>query len=142
LDVAHPLFVTPEEMARIKDLHLKEFDSFNKVIPCPFFGKDRLCMIHGSKPVDCRLFPFDLLKLDGKHYWIVWKIGCAIAEEVDRYEEYLQDMEERLIPVFAPWLDQYSKFRFEELQSKYRYDVLRELIVKVIPVMETSMVKD
>ena len=127
LDIAHPLFVTQEEMKRIRDLYPDKAESFNKTFPCPFLLEDGLCMIHENKPVDCRLFPFDLIKSDGKFFWIIWKLDCLILRDEGKFEEYLSDLEVRLIPGFSPYLEDYSLFRIDELFSKFSYEVLREV---------------
>ena len=127
LDIAHPLFVTQEEMERIRKLYPNKSESFNRVLPCPFLMEDGLCMIHESKPVDCRLFPFDVIKVDGEFYWIIWKIDCFIHKDGRRFDEYLKELEEKLIPGFASHLESYSSFRLDELLSKYSYEILREV---------------
>ena len=127
MDFAHPLFVTHQEMERIEKLYPDKAGSFNKTVPCSFLMEDGMCMIHGSKPVDCRLFPFDIVKTDKEFFWIVWNFNCHIFGENGRFEEYLKDMEKSLIPGFIPHLDNYSTFRFDELNSKYDFKVLRKI---------------
>lgn len=130
LDIAYPLFVTQEEMECIKAVYPNKAGSFNRVLPCPFLMGDGLCMIHGIKPVDCRLFPFDVIKMDGKFCWIIWKLDCGILRERGKFEEYLADLEEKLIPGFSPYLEAYSSFRLDELFGKYSYEILREARIK------------
>ena len=130
LDIAHPLFVTDEEMEHILSSHTNEAESFNKVLPCPFLREDSLCRIHETKPVDCRLFPFDVIKIDGELCWIIWELNCLVIQDESRFEEYLRDLEERLIPGFSPYLDAYSSFRIDELFSKYNHKVLRKVHLK------------
>ena len=137
LDIAYPLFVTEEEMKRIRKLCPDKAEVFNKALPCPFLLENGLCMIHQDKPVDCRLFPFDVIKIDGKFTWIVWKFDCYILGDNGRFEEYLSDIEERLIPGFVPYLEAYSSFRLEELFSKHDYKVLREIRLK--PVLNSNI---
>lgn len=127
MDIAFPLFVTGKEIKIIKRLCPDKADSFNNVFPCPFILGNGLCMIHESKPVDCRLFPFDIRKIDGTLYWIVWEVDCLIAQEEERFGEYVKDMEERFIPAFAPWLEAYSAFRANELASKYGFKRIKEV---------------
>lgn len=126
-DVVYPLFVTQEEMDLIRSLYPKEAKSLNKVRPCPFLREDGLCMIHPIKPIDCRLFPFDIAEIDGKLFWIVWQFNCPILDEEDRFEEYLREFEERLLPGFAQHMRAYALFRFDELSRKHRFKVLREV---------------
>jgi len=89
-------------------------------------------MIHPDRPVDCRLFPFDVMKVDGKLYWVIWETGCPISREEWRYNEYLEDMEEKVIPGFSPHLEAYALFRNEELHSKYTFRILKEVNVRVV----------
>ena len=130
LDIAHPLFVTQEEIERIEDLCPDKAGLFNEILPCPFLMEDGLCMIHENKPVDCRLFPFDVIKVDGKLHWIIWKIDCLILQDERIFEEYLSDLERRLIPGFSPYLEAYASFRIDELCSKYEFEVLREVRIR------------
>ncbi len=133
LDIAHPLFVTQEEMGRITGLHPDKAKVFNKILPCPFLMQDGLCMIHKDKPVDCRLFPFDVIKVDGRFQWIIWKIDCLILQDEARFEEYLKDLEENLISGFGAYLGNYASFRIDELFSKYNYEILREVRTSKLP---------
>ncbi len=116
--LAFPLFLTPEEK--------KELPDANKCFPCLFFNQKELCNIHNKRPFDCRFFPFDIHKIDGKFFWIIWKVDCPILEKRD-YEPYLQDHEQNLLSKFKPYLNDYTKFRLEEFLQKYEYQVLREV---------------
>ena len=130
LDIAYPLFVTQDEMECIREVHPGKAGSFNKVFPCTFLTADGLCMVHDRKPVDCRLFPFDVIKVNGTFCWIVWKFDCLILRDEERFEEYLRDLEEKLIPGFRPYLEAYASFRLDELSSKYSFEVLREVWIR------------
>ena len=129
MEIAHPLFVTDQEMEQIRSAHPDKAEQFNKTQLCPFLMDDGLCLIQESKPVDCRLFPFDIIKLDGKFYWIIRNINCLISCERLRFEDYLNGLEEKLIPGFSPYLDDYSSFRLDELCCKYSYEIIREVRV-------------
>jgi Fe-S-cluster containining protein len=131
LDIAYPLFVTQEEMERIKTLYPNKAKSFNRILPCPFLMGDGLCMIHEIKPVDCRLFPFDVIKVNGKFCWIIWKLDCLILRDEGKFEEYIADLEEKLIHGFSPHIEAYSSFRLDELLGRYSYEILREVRVDV-----------
>lgn len=123
-DVACPLFVTSQEMSKIS--RVENAKDFNKKIPCVFFNKKSLCEIHSIRPTDCRFFPLDIVNISGKFFWIVWVINCSISKQKD-FEPYLKEFENELIPLFKDNLEDYSKFRFEELSHKYRFNVVREI---------------
>lgn len=119
-DLAFPLFVTPEEK--------KKLVKINTCHPCSFFNKEQLCDVHKDRPFDCRFFPFDILKLDGKFYWIIWKVNCPmLVNGKEKFEEILAEHEQHLVPFFKAHLDNYSQFRLAELLSKYEYEVIREV---------------
>lgn len=127
LDVAHPLFVTQEEIECIKIFHPEKFESFNKSCPCSCLSENGLCDIQENKPVDCRLFPFDVIEDNGKFLWIVREIDCLILKDERKFEEYMQDFEERIIPSFCIHLEKYAEFRADELAGKYGFRILREV---------------
>jgi hypothetical protein len=71
-----------------------------------------------------------LLVDNGKVFWIIREINCAIVRNEGDFEEYLSDFEENIIPNFEPYLEPYALFRFEELAEKFNFRVLRELRIK------------
>ena len=97
---------------------------------CVYFNQKELCEIHSDRPVDCRIFPFDVLKIGGKFYWTVWKLKCSILENEETFEPFLQEHEREIIPKFVEHINDYSQFRLEELLSKYQFKVLREVKIE------------
>ncbi len=119
-DIANPIFVTPQEKEKLVGVNTKH--------PCFFFNQKELCDIHAIRPFDCRFFPFDILKINGKFFWITWKLNCSIlSKNKIELETYLQEHEKEIIPRFKEYLSDYSEFRLKELLSKYHYEVLREI---------------
>jgi Fe-S-cluster containining protein len=59
---------------------------------CVFWDEqNQRCSIYDRRPFDCRAYPFDILKLDGKFYWIVY--SCNPQSNWQWTEEYLQMLE-------------------------------------------------
>lgn len=125
LDIAYPLFVTPKETERIEKLTHNQ-TCFNKDFPCSFFNENGLCDIHSIRPTDCRLFPFDILKINGEFFWVIWEIDCSIVEYND-FDLCLKRLEEEIIPYFKEYLDEYSKFRVNEFIKRYNYKIIRRV---------------
>jgi len=124
LDIAFPLFTTQEEREKNMDINSKN--------PCAFFNDCKLCEIYDLRPYDCRFFPFELMKINKKLFWIIWNIDCPITKNRrDDFEKYLTEHEEKLIPNFIEHLNAYADFRIEELKKKYKYEVLREAVIKL-----------
>jgi len=133
-EVASRLFVTPEEFKSISDNCPDAMELFNSgCLPCPFLTDNQLCRIHTFKPIDCRLFPFDMVVDNGKFFWIIREIDCQIPKNEDNFEEYLKDFEENIIPDFESHLEPYALFRFDELAEMFSYRILREVKIKKSP---------
>lgn len=126
-DIASNIFITPEESERIGKLHPDKIKLFNKISPCPFLSEEGFCIIHDVKPVDCRLFPFDIIKIGDKFFWIVREMDCAILKSEEKLKEYLKDFEENMIPCFMIHMEEYALFRLDELSRKYKFKILREV---------------
>jgi Fe-S-cluster containining protein len=123
-DLAHPLFVTPEE----KKQHLLINTINQSINQCIFFTQNELCEIHQSRPYDCRFFPFDLMELNNSFYWIIWGVSCNILRKRQNdFEQYLIQHEKLLLPNFFHHIKAYAEFRVEELKRKYKFEVLREV---------------
>ena len=117
---AYPLFVTPEEKKKLLGINTQN--------SCIFFNQKGLCDINNEKPFDCRLFPFDIWKLNKKFTWVIWKVDCLILNKNrEELELYLQDFERKLIPKFRKYLDDYQKFEGPPFFAKCQYEVLREV---------------
>jgi len=127
-EIASQLFVTPKELNCIKSHHLDIAETFNNGhLPCSFLSVDQRCRIHSIKPVDCRLFPFDLIKDGEKFLWIIRLLECPITRYEEHFEGYLRDFEEKLIPDFEIYMEEYAQFRCNELAERYGYKILREV---------------
>lgn len=73
---------------------------------CVFLDDDKKCMIYEWRPLDCRLYPFDIAKLDGRHFWIVHLRYCQWG--ANQWEKQLAWLEERLLGEIGPHLDAYG----------------------------------
>ncbi|MBI4692328.1 MAG: YkgJ family cysteine cluster protein [Candidatus Terrybacteria bacterium] len=124
-DLAFPLFTIPEEREKNKTINTKK--------PCVFLNDSELCEIYNSRPYDCRFFPFELMKINKKLFWIIWNVDCPIIKNRrDDFEKYLTEHEQKLIPNFIKHLENYADFRVEELKKKYKYEVLRKAVIKLL----------
>ncbi len=125
--IAHSIFLTPAEKNILKRLKRK-----NKNSSCKFFNSQYLCDIYSQRPIDFRLYPFDILKRGGKFFWIVWNNSCPITESRSgiEFEPYLQEQESKIIPKFKKCMDTYSQFRKKEFINNFGEPiVLREIII-------------
>lgn len=110
-DLAFPLFTTSDEYEKNKTINSKK--------PCVFFNNLGLCEIYNSRPYDCKFFPFELIKINKKLFWIIWDADCLITKNRrSNFDKYLTEHEEKLIPNFIDHLEDYADFQIEELKKK------------------------
>ena len=50
------------------------------------------CKIYESRPIDCRLYPFDILYTENAYHWIVY--SCNVNSDWTWSENYLQTLEQ------------------------------------------------
>ncbi len=59
---------------------------------CVFWDEEnKNCSIYQYRPFDCRAYPFDILKIDGKYRWIVY--SCNPQSDWTWTESHLQMLE-------------------------------------------------
>jgi Fe-S-cluster containining protein len=121
VDDFFPLYVTDEEKKSLNKINLEK--------PCAYFGQNNLCQIYDSRPIDYRMFPFDIDMADDEYFWIIWDIDCPIVREMseNESEEYLENFEKYIMPKFKDELKKYSEFRESDLTDKFSYRKLRRI---------------
>lgn len=109
-NLSYPLFLIPQD---------REIKGINSYSPCKFFNKKGLCDIYDKRPFDCRFFPFDILKINGKFVWIFWKMKCPILDNGNKeeFEKYLQNHEQDLIPKFKEYYEILREVNVDSLGS-------------------------
>ena len=75
---------------------------------CIFFDERTCrCSIYEARPVDCRLFPLDVIRLHGEYHLTVHEEMCSIIPSL--LKQYVEYALNHLIPQLAPWMDAYSR---------------------------------
>jgi Fe-S-cluster containining protein len=96
---------------------------------CIFWDEQKGCSIYKQRPFDCRSYPFDILKIDGKFHWIVY--SCNPQSDWKWTEEYLRSLEQD--KTFAEVMEKIEIFSgntllvLPEESKKTPYVVLREV---------------
>lgn len=87
---------------------VKEIDSVAFIMnfkACKYAKKNR-CHLYKDRPLDCRLFPLDIIEEDGKYWWCVFTI-CPKHRKI---REKLVPLIPRLEAVITPQIfEQYKK---------------------------------
>jgi Fe-S-cluster containining protein len=127
---AFPLSIMKGEIKGIETKTEKKIniDDFKKNSPCIFFNNKELCEIYNIRPLDCAVFPFDILKINGKYRWIFWHLpfSCSILKN-ENFEPYLQYFEKELIPEYKSYIEEFSKIDLDFFINKFKYTVIREV---------------
>lgn len=89
---------------------------------CIFLENGR-CSIYNHRPVDCRLYPFDIIKKDYKYYLILYKLECinnnVIVDDFNCID--------KLIDKIKPWIVDYTDDRNYTKMKKLEYRILKEI---------------
>jgi len=118
--IARLIFLTDAEKIQLKKI--------NKSLPCKYLDKNGLCEIHEKRPVDCHLFPFDIIEKDKKFFWIIWEANCPITKEKNhKFYPLLDEIEKNIMPNFKKYIKRYSKFRVKEFLEKFKFKLIREV---------------
>ena len=85
---------------------------------CPFYKNG--CSIYEHRPRDCRLFPFDIDKIDGKYYLVLYNIKC-LSKNVEN-----ENIDE-LINEFKDYAQEYTSPTLAKKVSNLPYKIIKEI---------------
>jgi len=67
------------------------------------FLKNNKCQIYAKRPFNCKMFPFDITKINGKYFWIIWDF-CIFPKNKEKYlknfERIVQKMKQKEIDIY------------------------------------------
>jgi Fe-S-cluster containining protein len=94
--------------------------------------QEKKCSIYKQRPFDCRAYPFDILKINGKYHWIVY--SCNPESNWEWANEYLTMLEnDKAFPEVMEKIEIFSVntgLILPTESQKTPYVVLREVIHK------------
>ncbi len=77
---------------------------------CYFYGHGK-CAIYGVRPLDCRIFPFDIIENYGSLILIAYKTLCPYQFSEELYIQYLKKVESVLL-FFEEDIYTYARMQF------------------------------
>ena len=128
------LIIEKTGMKNIADSHtINGMDVFSvkpkeNIQECMFFSSEKQCTIYDHRPFDCKIYPFDIYKIDDEYRWIVY--SCNPDSDRKWSEELLDKFEKELLtPNMVEYLVAFSSLeRFDDTkQITYEYAVLRKV---------------
>ena len=87
------------------------------------FYKNNKCLIYNIRPVDCRLYPFDIIKINNNFYLILYLLDC-----IDYARFYNESLKiDSLITDIVPLINQFTNEQnYTKMKSK-KYKIIKEL---------------
>lgn len=97
---------------------------------CMFFDYEKGCTIYQTRPFDCKIFPFDIYKIDGEFTWIVY--SCNPNSDWSWTESMLETFEkEWLTSKTISELEYFTNTeRLEQSGKAFKYETLRKVKFK------------
>ena len=85
---------------------------------CPFYKKG--CTFYDIRPNDCKLYPYDIRRVDGRLYLIRYKLeclkDCAVNEDVDEIVECIKF-----------YMQTYINKIYNQKVSLFDYEIIKEI---------------
>jgi len=88
-----------------------------------FFYKNNRCQIYDKRPLDCRLYPFDIIEKENKYYLILYKLKC------NSKNDYINDLKDIDIIVnqIKPWIKEFTNsYNFTKMKNQ-EYIIIKEI---------------
>jgi Fe-S-cluster containining protein len=93
---------------------------------CVFFNqKTGLCDIYNCRPIDCRLFPLDIRRINSQYYWALFRYPRCLGSISDDIKDILKFRNDALSYLSEDILD-YATFPVPGME-KIGYNILEEI---------------
>lgn len=124
------------EEVKVSDFLVKSLKKKEKSTNCIFWDEDtKNCSVYDNRPFDCKMFPFDIMKIDGEYRWILFT--CNTKSDWKWSEEYLDELEKD--PSFVEIMKNIEIFH-HTLETEFSKDhplsyvVLRKIRSELLPI--------
>ena len=87
------------------------------------FLKNGRCQVYDYRPLDCKLYPFDIIKKNSKYYLVLYQLGCIEEYTVVDNFDCLNDLVEKI----KPWIIDYTDDRNYTKMKRLKYKVIKEI---------------
>lgn len=108
----------------LKDLY--QMRRYKNTNAC-YFYRDNKCTIYDIRPIDCRIFPYDIkLEKDGNYYLVYYKSDkCQIMNEDIKNIKMISYNTRLFLRLLLPYLREWSdKYCCEHLTSQRNYEII------------------
>ena len=89
---------------------------------CIFYQNNK-CLIYDIRPVDCRLYPFDIIKSNDRYYLILYLLNCINYESF-----YIENHNiDSLINDITTWISEFTdEQNYTKMKTK-KYTIIKEI---------------
>lgn len=87
------------------------------------FLKNGKCSIYQNRPIDCKLFPFDIIKQNSNYYLILYLLNCY---DYSNIQEEMSNLD-NLINSIIPWIEKFTDERNYTKMKKLKYKIIKEI---------------
>ena len=87
------------------------------------FLKNGRCLIYKNRPLDCKLYPFDIIKKDFKYYVVLYQLDCISDCKIVDDFNCIDD----LIDKIKPWIEDYTDDRNYTKMKKLNYRIIKQI---------------
>ncbi len=87
------------------------------------FYKDGKCDIYDCRPVDCRLFPFDIIKKDYNYYLVLYLLDCMDSEKLIEEAGNIDE----LVDSIKPWIGEFTYDMNYTKMKNLKYKIIRQI---------------
>ncbi len=85
-----------------------------------YFYQNKKCVIYDVRPLDCRLFPFDIQRYKNQLVLVWYHTACPKRINAEAYEEKVESLLHNLYPYMAEFAELYSP-----LLDKHKYKIVK-----------------
>lgn len=112
-----------------KDYSLKELYQMKRIKDTNscFFYRNNMCTIYDIRPIDCRIFPYDIkLEKDGNYYLVYYKSDkCQIMSENIKNIKMVSYNTRLFLRLLLPYIREWSdKYCCSELTKNKEYEII------------------
>ena len=87
---------------------------------CPFYNNH--CTIYSFRPNDCKLYPYDIKRINGTYYLIKYKLKCLSNNILN------EDVDE-IINNINPYISTFVDELYNKKLSNQEYEIIKEIVL-------------
>lgn len=104
----------------INVLYFCSYNVWIKKILTYFSDQKLIIFYYNSRPYDCRLYPYDIKKINGRFFLVLYKLDCI------QYKNFSENVD-YLIEKIKPFIDTFTDIRYNNKLNELEYIIIKEI---------------